>query len=299
MRIRLFIFTLFFFGMLGPSWPPLSIHAQDGGEPGTTLPGGTIAGSVTFYLPLISSVGEALPSPTPSPIPSPIPSPTPTTTVTFTVLSVQGPPVDRLPATNPDLNLSVRSYVSTTATLGLVNIDGTTDAHAPQLVGIFSPPRLPAFTAVYQVYDWNWACSADGCRSSPITVPKVTLLEMAVTPGEALFIPSRDLQIHAGGYIALVLYAEETRITLTYTREDTPARGYLVHLEDVQVDPTLLALYRAQDAAGRKQLPALHNQERFANAIGSTIKVAIRDTGSFMDPRARKDWWMGFQNFGF
>ena len=100
--------------------------------------------------------------------------------------------------------------------------------------------------------------------------------------------------IYAGGYKALVLYAEETRITLTYTREDTPARGYLVHLEDVQVDPTLLALYRAQDAAGRKQLPALHNQERFANAIGSTIKVAIRDTGSFMDPRARKDWWKGF-----
>lgn len=282
MRIRLFIFTLFFFGMLGLSWPLLSIHAQDGGEPGTTLPGGTIAGSVTFYLPLISTVSEPLPTPTPLP------------TVTFAVLPVQGSPIDRLPATNPDLNLAIRAYIGTTATLGLVDVNGDTDAHAPQLVGLFSPPRLPAFTAVYQVYDWNWACSADGCRGDPLADPKVTLLEMTVTPGEPLSIPSRDLQIHAGGYIALVLYAEETRITLTYTREDTPARGYLVHLEDVQVDPTLLALYRAQDAAGRKRLPALHNQEHFANAIGSTLKVAIRDTGSFMDPRARKDWWMGF-----
>jgi hypothetical protein len=56
----------------------------------------------------------------------------------------------------------------------------------------------------------------------------------------------------------------------------------------------LLALYRAKDAAGRKELPALRNNERFANASGSAIKVAIRDTGSFMDPRVRKNWWKGY-----
>jgi len=121
--------------------------------------------SVAFYLPLISTVREALPTPTPAP------------TVTFAVLSVRGPLVDRLPATNPDLNLSMRSYGSTTATLGLVDVDGNTDAHAPQLAGIFSPPRLPVFTAVYQVYDWNWACSADGCRGNPIADPNVILMD--------------------------------------------------------------------------------------------------------------------------
>lgn len=28
-------------------------------------------------------------------------------------------------------------------------------------------------------------------------------------------------------------------------------------------------------------------------AIGNELGVAIRDTGSLMDPRSRKDWWQG------
>ncbi len=42
-----------------------------------------------------------------------------------------------------------------------------------------------------------------------------------------------------------------------------------------------------------RQLPALHNLQPFARAAGGQILVAVRDTGSFMDPRARKDWWRG------
>lgn len=278
MRLQPFFLSVFFFVMVGLSWPQLRLYAQDTQTPGATVPpGGTIVGPAALYLPLIAQVG---PTPTPAP--------------TFTALPVQGPPIDRPAPTNPDLNLAIRSYVTTTAALTVTNVDGDTDPDAPQLAGLFNPPRLPTFTAAYQVYDWNWACSADGCRGEPIRSPNVTLLAMAVTPGEPLFIPTRNQQIHAGGYKALVLYAEETRITLSYTREDTPARGYLVHLEDIQVDPALLALYRAKDAAGRGELPALRNNERFANASGSTLKVAIRDTGSFMDPRARKDWWVGY-----
>lgn len=273
-------FSVLFFLMAGLSWPQLPLYAQSSQDPGNTIPpGGTITGPAALYLPLVTQAG-------PTPVPTPI--------ATFTVLPVQGPPVDRPPATNPDLNLAIRSYVTTTGALTLVDVDGDTDPDAPQLAGLFNPPRLPSFAAVHQVYDWNWACSADGCRGDPINFPAVTLLTMAVTPGEPLFLPTRNQQIHAGGYKALVLYAEETRITLTYTREDTPARGYLVHLEGIQVDPALLALYRAKDAAGRSELPALRNNERFANASGSSLKVAIRDTGSFMDPRARKDWWIGY-----
>lgn len=283
MRIRTLLFGLIFFVMVGLGWPSLSIFAQGDGDAGDTLPpGGTITGTVALYLPLISTISESTPTPTPSP------------TVTFTVLPVQGPPIDRPPATNPDLNLTIRSYVATTTTLGLINVGGDTDANAPQLAGIFDPPRLPSFRAAYQIYDWNWNCGPDGCRGNPLTDPDVTLLELAVTPGEPLFIPTRTIEIHSGGYKVLVLYAEETRISLTYTREDTPAHGYLVHLEDIQVDPALLALYRAKDAAGRSELPALRNNERFATASGSTLKVAIRDTGSFMDPRSRKDWWVGY-----
>lgn len=284
MRIRTLLFSLIFFVMLVLSWPALLLYAQSDPEPGTIPPGGTITGTLALYLPLISTAGEA----------TPVPPPTPAPTVTFATLPIQGPPIDRQAALNPDLNLSLRSYVTTTSLLGLINVGGDTDFDAPQLAGIFSPPRLPSFTAVYQVYDWNWSCGPDGCRGDPIRNPDVTLLALAVTPGEPLFLPTRNGEIHSGGYKALVLYAEETRITLTYTREDTPARGYLVHLEEIQVDPALVTLYREKNAAGRKDLPALHNNERFANASGSTIKVAIRDTGSFMDPRSRKDWWIGY-----
>lgn len=287
MRIRTLLFSLLFLVMLGLRWPEFRTYAQSDSEPGATLPpDGTIPGPVAIYLPIVATVGEIAPTPEPTVAPTP--------PVLFDTLPVQGQTIDRHPATNPDLNLVWRSYISTTATLGLMHINGDTDVHAPQLTGLFNPPRLATFSAVYQIYDWNWGCGADGCRGNPLTDPTVTLLALATNPGEPLFIPTRDPEIHAGGYRALVLYAEETRITLTYTREDTPARGYLVHLEDIQVDPSLLALYRAQDATGRQALPALRHQERFANASGSTLKIAIRDTGSFMDPRSRKDWWVGY-----
>ncbi len=245
-------------------------------------PGGTLPDAVAIYLPIVATGGESVPMPAPTPA------------VIFDTLPVQGPSIDRHPATHPDLNLTFRSYTPTSATLGLLNINGDTDVHAPQLAGLFAPPRLPGFVAAYQVYDWNWGCGPDGCRGNPITDPDVTLLELVTTAGEPIFVPTRNPEIHAGGYRVLVLYAEETRITLTYTREDTPAKGYLLHIEEIQVDPSLLALYRAQDAAGRQRLPALRHNERFANASGSSLKVVIRDTGSFMDPRSRKDWWVGY-----
>lgn len=279
MRIRTLFFSLSFLVLLGLSWPQFLLYAQSEGDPGETVPpSGTITGTVALYLPLVAVVGEATPAPT----------------AVFAAIPVQGSPLERPAATHPDVNLTLRSYVTATGSLGLIDVGGDTDLDAPQLAGLFSPSRRPAFTAVYQVYDWNWSCVPSGCRGDPISNPQVTLLAMSVTPGEPLFIPTRGPQIYAGGYKVLVLYAEETRITLTYTREDTAARGYVVHLEDLLVDPALLALYRAQDAAGRQELPALHNNERFANAGGSTVKVAIRDTGSFMDPRSRKDWWVGY-----
>jgi|688.fasta_scaffold153787_2 hypothetical protein len=280
MRLRTFFFSVCFFLLVRLTGPQLQIHAQTAQNPGATVPpGGTITEPAALYLPLVAQAA---------------PPPMPTPGATFAAIPMQGPPIDRPPTTHPDLNLAIRSYLTTTAALTLIDVDGAADSDAPQLAALFSAPRLPAFTAAYQVYDWNWACSADGCRGDLIRAPDVTLLAMAVTPNEPLFLPTRSQQIYAGGYKALVLYAEETRITLSYTREDTPARGYLVHVEDIIVDPALLALYRAKDAAGRKELPALRNNERFANASGSAIKVAIRDTGSFMDPRVRKNWWKGY-----
>ena len=200
---------------------------------------------------------------------------------------------------SPDTNLLHRGYTLTAAYLGLVNYNGDTDEEAPQMADIFSPRRLPTFTAAHQVYDWDWNCSPPpGCRGLPLTWPyAVTLLELATTAGESLSIASRTPPIfNPGEYRALVLYAEETRLTITYTRQDSPVNGYLLHFEDVAVAPELVALYRQLDAAGRKQLPALRNGEVWGMAAGPTIKVAIRDRGTFMDPRACKDWWVDYRS---
>lgn len=257
---------------------PSPISAQSDDDPGT-IPGGTIPGNRVLFLPIVADQQPA-PLPTPAPI--------------FDLIPVVGPSADRPAINHPDLNLAIRSYISTTGELGLININGDTDSNAPQLIGIFQPQRLPIFTALYQVYDWDWSCGPDGCRGTPLALPAVSLLAVATTPGETLTIPTRVPEIYGGGYKALVLYAESARITLGYTREDTAAIGYVIHLEEILVEPALLTLYHESDAAGRSQLPALRDNEPFATAPGTSINLAIRDTGSFMDPRSRKDWWMGF-----
>jgi hypothetical protein len=124
----------------------------------------------------------------------------------------------------------------------------------------------------------------------PITKFDVTLVEMGTTPGEKLYPPGRDNEI-TKDFLVLVLYAEQFRLTFAYTREDTPADGYLVHVENLCVDPNLLALYEEMNAAGRDPLPALRGNDSIGIAHGNTLLVAVRDSGSFMDPRSAKDWW--------
>ena len=85
--------------------------------------------------------------------------------------------------------------------------------------------------------------------------------------------------------------ADDDSITLKYTREDNVVSGYTVHVVGLCVEPALRALYAANHAAGRGDLPALAGNQAFGRARSSEVLVSIRDTGSFMDPRSRKDWW--------
>ncbi|MCB9138271.1 MAG: hypothetical protein H6642_07995 [Caldilineaceae bacterium] len=203
-------------------------------------------------------------------------------------------PDGRPAAAHGDLNLALRGYESAAAPLTLVEYNGPTDADAPQLPGLFSDRRLPEFTGAYQIYDWDWGCDADGCRGELLTEWPVTLLELAATQGEPLSIPSRGPRIDGADHKALVLYAEATRLTLAYTRHDSAACGYVIHLEGLRVEPSLVSFYQALDQAGRSQLPGLDNGERLGAALTASLKVAVRDTGRFMDPRARKDWWQEY-----
>lgn len=210
---------------------------------------------------------------------------------TVDAVPVQGPPTDRPAPVNPDLNLALRGYVPTVADLHLIELGGPTDDDPPQLANFFSAPRVPTLTAAYQVYDWDWGCGPDGCRGAPIADPPVTLIRVATAAGERIYLPARRSHIYAGDYIALVLYAAPERLTLTYTRQDTPAVGYMVHVEGIEVDPAIVAKYEELNTAGRSYLPALRNGDLLGWATAGSLAVAVRDTGSFMDPRVRKDWW--------
>ena len=189
-----------------------------------------------------------------------------------------------------DLNLALRGAEPVDVALDVVELGGV-DPDAPQLAGLFADGRRPAFTSAAQVYDWDWACGDHGCSSGLVSDYEASLLGLATNPGEELRPPSRNGKIVAGGYIAAVLYAEPTRITLAYAQGGTVANGYAIHLENICVDTNLLAAYQSANANGRGELPGLKNGEVLGTAPSNEIKVAVRNKGTFLDPRSRGDWW--------
>ena len=285
---------LFISGLLGlflfilPSVDASALEV-DGVSVGDTRPGDESVNkqvmTYTVFLPVV--------------VKNPIPECPTYSSQTYNLIPVDGDPADHPDYLHGDLNLLLRGYSEVSEVLSLVDYSGGIDSNAPQLAGLFEPNRFPGITSTHRVNDWIWGCNPpDGCRGPALTNWPVTLAGLSTTPGENISIPARGPEIYGGGYIVMVLYAEERRITLGYTRRDTVAYGYAVHLEDVCVDPNLLALYRSQvDADGWRStnyLPALRNNETLGTALNTEIKVSIRDQGEFMDPRSRKDWWQGY-----
>ncbi len=207
----------------------------------------------------------------------------------FGLLLVNPPPIDRPAEAHADLNLALRGHQPVTAHVGPVDYSGGADPNAPRLAGLFWDSRFPAFSSVYQVHDWNSGCN---CRGPLIAYPAVTLAGLTVTPGETIHVPDSGYTI-GNGYEVLVLHASPDRITLKYSRDDNVVNGYTLHLEDICVEPSLLALYQTWNSSGRGQLPALRPGQAFGRARGDEIGLAIRDNGTFMDPRSPKDWWQG------
>jgi len=243
-------------------------------RPGCLTAEGVTTGSArTVWLPLVGGGTGCLPIASES----------------YATLPMNPPPTDRPAALHADLNLALRGYEPILTFLGLVDYGGHADSGAPQLPGLFADRRTPAFAASYRVHDWNWA---GNCRGALLTYPDVTLLGMRTIPGETIHVPDSGRTV-GSGYEAFVLYASPERITLKYTREDNVVLGYTIHIEGVCVEPRLLALYQMWDAAGRGQLPVLRAGQAIGRARGDEIRVAIRDAGSFLDPRSRKDWWQG------
>ncbi len=100
----------------------------------------------------------------------------------------------------------------------------------------------------------------------------------------------------------MVIYADDDSITVNYVPDDfvggidpktgKAINGYTVHIEGITPDNALLTQYRADNAAGRTQLPVLKGGQTMGTAAGTVLKVAIRDTGTLEDPRS-VDFWAG------
>ncbi|MCD4738175.1 MAG: hypothetical protein K8R89_02810 [Anaerolineae bacterium] len=187
-------------------------------------------------------------------------------------------------------NINLFEYHPVVQTRGLITYgvnEGT-----PRLVSLFSEPHIPTITEVYMLY------KNGGVRAS---IYPVSFLGLATTPTQIIHAPDRNAVIDSRGYIAMVLYASRQSITLKYGREDGLARfdgdgnliggGYVVHLDGICVEPSLLALYEQVEAAGREYLPALYGHQALGRASGGEFRVAIRDTGTLRDPRSRNEWW--------
>ena len=208
-----------------------------------------------------------------------------------------------------DKNLAFRGYTpNTDAGLRRELVDFGTDdpTKPPQLATLFQPARVPPLSGFYRVHEWNWSPYPEpGTPGAPLTTRPATALGLQVTPGEALHVPVSDYDI-GQGYEVIILYADERRVTLRYTREDSAgAQGYTVHVDGLCTDPSLLTLYLELDAAAGPRyvyrppnlrpyaypLSVLPVGKPLGVARASEVVVAVVDTGNYMDPRSCNEWW--------
>ena len=285
----------------------------------------------------ISPTNSPIATNTPRPAATTIPVSTPTPTVvspitcptsssnTYDVIdreasyigAITYPSGDPVPANHPDLNLSIRGFSPHTASAGMSG--GTPVSPLPPQFGtMFRPGRMAQMIKTYRVFDWNWDHSIlpfHGTKGALLSNREVTLLGVAAHPGEVLFAPYADYHIGenvpteaqvTNPYQTSILYVDNDRITLTYTRNDTVSGGYTVHVEDICVDPNLVLTYRQnglQDPANRGKMIVLRSQRNpktgatntgavaFGVAKSGEVKVAIRTgSGTFDDPRWL-NWW--------
>ena len=179
---------------------------------------------------------------------------------------------------DPGFNIGLLGWELTDADKGLVDY-GVGDTKAPKFYYLFADLRTPDFSNVYRLYE------GDGTLN---TEWPVTVVGLAVTTDEIIHTPDSGYDIQYG-YDAMVIYASRERIALNYTRGDN-LLGYTVYVDGICVEPSLLALYAQLDAADRYDLPVVRGGQAIGRAWNTEVRVAVRDTGTALDPRGL-DWW--------
>lgn len=215
-------------------------------------------------------------------------------------------------AHNADKNLAYRGIARHPLdATNLVDYGHSSDEKLPpQLATLFRPNRVPRFLTGYRAFDWIWLPSPEtGYPSADAQSLPISAIGVITKAGERLATPRQGRSLGKPfGTGAVVLYADEHSITLKFTREDSVAQGYTLHVMGICTDPNLLKLYRKDDNADRYAfgpgsgntprdnqvdyvLPGVKHGQPFGVAAGFKIIIAIRDNGSFVDPRSLHDWW--------
>lgn len=192
-------------------------------------------------------------------------------------------------AQSPEINLALRGYEEVNQKLGLVDYGGDTDPIMPPSIGTMFN-HIPAIVKTYQVHQWDWANN----RRSPELESHypVNLIGIATAIGEPLVGPKAGRQI-GGGNVLMLIFATPTSATFVHGEGDNVGDGYFIHIDNFCVDPNLLTKYQSEDSAGRGSLPVIRTGQVFGYGNGSDVRIAIRDSGDWMDPRSKKDWWQG------
>lgn len=208
-----------------------------------------------------------------------------------------GAPTTGSSISNVDLDLKIRGYEPISGRKEFLDFNHETDPNAPQLTSLLENTPSPTIVSLYQVYNWDWETnSRSNLWTRPADLPPdldfATLVGFATTPNQNVLVPDSGYDI-GEGYEAMVIYASADSVTLKYTREDSISTGYTIYLSGFQVNADLLNLYNKLNQEGRISLPMVSAGYLLGKATGEPILVAITDTGSFMDPRWKQDWWHG------
>ncbi|PIU03476.1 hypothetical protein COT44_03460 [Candidatus Shapirobacteria bacterium CG08_land_8_20_14_0_20_39_18] len=166
---------------------------------------------------------------------------------------------------------------------------------APRLCGLVEDDARPVVTTLYRIHQYDSGTNLpidalETIKENPSDYASVVGFSTNGSSTGNILVPAAPFSIGNGKQV-MVYYASSNEIFIMYNTGGGIRNGYGIHIMgNFTVRPELLALYNQLNAAGRVQLPALGASEILGTAHGD-IQVAIRDTGGFMDPRWKNDWW--------
>lgn len=213
---------------------------------------------------------------------------------------LQGYPAGDPAAENhPDLNpVAILGYITSNGEKFPLVLGEGGDPKAPQIGKMLN--SRPTIVSLYRLYSWDWANKRKGPlqpvpNDPAASVKQIQMIGIQTSPGESIKLPPVYGNPISPEYNAMVLFASENFITVKYTREDNIGikNGYAIQIDGICVDPKLLGLYNQLNGSGRRNLPALSNGQELGTGKNTEMRVVIRDTGDFLDPRSKLDWWQG------